>query len=216
MNFMKQLKEGVITNNPALVQFIGMCPMLGVSTSLENGIGIGIAVIAVLMCSNAVISLLRNYIPSKVRIAAYIVIIAGFVSMVDMLLKAFLPALSASLGLFIPLIVVNCLILARAESFASKNSIVPSLVDGFSMGLGFTVAISVLGAIRELLGKGTLTIWGELKFEIYEMVSNLGFMTKAGLELQPIKMVVDAPGSFIMLGVLVAVVQAVSNKKEAK
>ena len=155
-SFVKQLKEGILTNNPIFVQLIGMCPTLATSTSLKNGIGMGLAVTFVLMCSNLVISLLRKFIPSKVRIAAYIVIIAGFVTIVDLSLQAYLPELSSSLGMFIPLIVVNCIILARAEAFASKNGPLPSLIDGLSMGLGFTVAISILSTVRELLGSGSI------------------------------------------------------------
>lgn len=214
MSILKQLKEGVISNNPALVQLIGMCPMLGVSTSLANGLGIGVAVIAVLICSNLVISLLRNFIPSKVRIAAYIVVIAGFVSCIEMLLEAYLPDLSASLGIFIPLIVVNCLILARSEAYASKNKPIPSIVDGLAMGLGFTVAISTLGAMREIIGNGTLTVWGDFGISFIDLLANIG------IEYNPVKMIVSPAGAFIMLGVLVACIQGVSNalnkKKEAK
>ena len=154
--FLQQLYEGIFTNNPVFVQLIGMCPTLATTTSLQNGIGMGLAATAVLICSNAVISLLRKLIPSKVRIAAYITIIAGFVTAVDLLIQAYLPDLSKSLGLFIPLIVVNCIILARAEAFASKNGVLPSIGDGLAMGLGFTFALCVLSTIREILGAGTL------------------------------------------------------------
>ena len=150
--FLQQLYEGIFTNNPVFVQLIGMCPTLATTTSLQNGIGMGLAATAVLICSNAVISLLRKLIPSKVRIAAYITIIAGFVTAVDLLIQAYLPDLSKSLGLFIPLIVVNCIILARAEAFASKNGVLPSIGDGLAMGLGFTFALCVLSTIREILG----------------------------------------------------------------
>lgn len=156
MNFGKQLKEGVITNNPVLVQILGMCPTLAVSTSLFNGIGMGICATLVLMCSNLVISLLRNIIPNKVRIAAFIVVIAGFVTCVDLLLKAFVPALSDSLGVFIPLIVVNCIILGRAEAFAYKNPPLASVVDGLTQGIGFTCALTILSVAREFLGSGHL------------------------------------------------------------
>ena len=154
--FLQQLYEGIFTNNPVFVQLIGMCPTLATTTSLQNCIGMGLAATAVLICSNAVISLLRKLIPSKVRIAAYITIIAGFVTAVDLLIQAYLPDLSKSLGLFIPLIVVNCIILARAEAFASKNGVLPSIGDGLAMGLGFTFALCVLSTIREILGAGTL------------------------------------------------------------
>ena len=156
MNFGKQLKEGVITNNPVLVQILGMCPTLAVTTSLFNGLGMGICATIVLICSNVVISLLRHIIPNKVRIAAFIVIIAGFVTCIDLLLKAFVPALSESLGVFIPLIVVNCIILGRAEAFAYKNGPAASAVDGLTQGIGFTLALTILSAVREFLGAGTV------------------------------------------------------------
>ncbi|MEG2377933.1 MAG: electron transport complex subunit RsxE, partial [Clostridia bacterium] len=138
----KFLKNGIITQNPSFVLLLGMCPLLATSTSLENGLGMGLSATAVLICSNVVISLLRKIIPNQIRIAAYIVVIAGFVSVVNMLLEAYLPALHASLGIFIPLIVVNCIILARAEAFASKNSVVDSALDGLTIGLGFTLALA--------------------------------------------------------------------------
>ena len=145
MKFTKILKNGMIDENPVLVQVIGMCPTLGVTTSAINGLGMGLSTTAVLICSNIVISLMRKFIPDKIRIPAFIVVIATFVTMVGMLLKAYIPALDAALGLFIPLIVVNCLILARAESFASKNTPIKSAVDGLGMGLGFTLALTALG-----------------------------------------------------------------------
>lgn len=195
----KQLKEGLLTNNPIFVQLIGMCPTLATSTSLKNGIGMGLAVTFVLMCSNLVISLLRKLIPSKVRIAAYIVIIAGFVTIVDLSMQAWLPELSSSLGMFIPLIVVNCIILARAEAFASKNSPLPSLMDGLSMGLGFTLAISVLSTFRELLGSGT--VYG---------------IPVLGDGYTPIVMFALPAGGFLSLGLLIALFQFFMNKHKAK
>ena len=156
MKFKEQLKGGLFYENPVLVQLIGMCPTLATSTSVENGIGMGLAATAVLICSNIVISALRKIIPNKVRIAAYITVIAGFVTMIDLLLQAYIPSLSASLGLFIPLIVVNCIILGRAEAYASKNPVLPSAIDGLVMGLGFTFALCILSTIREILGAGTL------------------------------------------------------------
>ena len=199
-SFVKQLKEGILTNNPIFVQLIGMCPTLATSTSLKNGIGMGLAVTFVLMCSNLVISLLRKFIPAKVRIAAYIVIIAGFVTIVDLSLQAYLPELSSSLGMFIPLIVVNCIILARAEAFASKNGPLPSLIDGLSMGLGFTVAISILSTVRELLGSGT--IYGLPVF---------------GDGYTPIIMLILPAGGFLTLGLLIALFQHLTrNKEESK
>ena len=155
MKFTKLLKNGIIDENPVLVQVIGMCPTLGVTTSAINGLGMGLSTTAVLICSNLVISLMRKIVPDKIRIPAFVVVIATFVTMVGMLLKAYLPALDNALGLFIPLIVVNCLILARAESFASKNGVVESAFDGLFMGLGFTIALICMSTIREVLGAGT-------------------------------------------------------------
>ena len=155
MNFKKQFKDGLLTKNPVLVQMLGMCSTLAISTSLFNGIGMGLAVTLITICSNVIISALRKVIPSQVRIAAYITIIAGFVTVVDLLLKAYIPALSESLGVFIPLIVVNCIVLGRAEGFASKNGVLASAVDGLCQGLGYTVALTLICMIRELLGSGT-------------------------------------------------------------
>ena len=155
MDFKKQFKEGLLTKNPVLVQLLGMCSTLAITTSLFNGIGMGLAVTAILICSNILISALRNFIPNQIRIAAYITIIAGFVTIVDLALQAFIPALSASLGVFIPLIVVNYIVLGRAEAFASKNGVLASAVDGLCQGIGYTVALIIVCVIRELLGKGT-------------------------------------------------------------
>ena len=155
MNFKKQFYEGLLTKNPVTVQLLGMCSTLAITTSLFNGIGMGLAVTIILTCSNILISALRKVIPNEIRIAAYIVIIAGFVTIVDLALQAFVPALSSSLGVFIPLIVVNCIILGRAEAFASKNSVLASAVDGICQGIGYTVALIIVCVIRELLGSGT-------------------------------------------------------------
>jgi len=155
MNFKKQFKEGLLTKNPVTVQLLGMCSTLAITTSLFNGIGMGLAVTIITICSNILISALRKVIPSQIRIAAYITIIAGFVTVVDLLLKAFIPALSESLGVFIPLIVVNCMVLGRAEAFASKNGVLASAVDGLCQGIGYTVALVITCVIRELLGSGT-------------------------------------------------------------
>ena len=155
MDFKRQFKEGLLTKNPVLVQLLGMCSTLAITTSLFNGIGMGLSVTIILICSNVLISALRKIIPSQIRIAAYIVIIAGFVTIVDLLLQAFLPDLSESLGVFIPLIVVNCMILGRAEAFASKNGVLASAVDGLCQGIGYTVALVIVCVIRELLGAGT-------------------------------------------------------------
>ena len=155
MNFKKQLNEGLLTKNPVTVQLLGMCSTLAITTSLFNGIGMGLAVTIILICSNVLISALRKIIPNQIRIAAYITIIAGFVTVVDLLLQAFIPALSESLGVFIPLIVVNCIVLGRAEAFASKNGVLASAVDGLCQGIGYTVALIITCVIRELLGSGT-------------------------------------------------------------
>ena len=155
MNFKKQFNEGLLTKNPVTVQLLGMCSTMAITTSLFNGLGMGVAVTIILMCSNVLISLLRKVIPNEIRIAAYVVIIAGFVTIVDLALQAFIPALAASLGVFIPLIVVNCIILGRAEAFASKNGILASALDGLCQGIGYTVALSLVCIIRELLGAGT-------------------------------------------------------------
>ena len=155
MNFKKQFNEGLLTKNPVTVQLLGMCSTLAITTSLFNGIGMGLAVTIITICSNVLISALRKVIPNQIRIAAYITIIAGFVTVVDLLLQAFIPALSASLGVFIPLIVVNCMVLGRAEAFASKNGVLASAVDGLCQGIGYTVALVIVCVIRELLGNGT-------------------------------------------------------------
>ena len=195
---LQQLYEGIFTNNPVFVQLIGMCPTLATTTSLQNGIGMGLAATAVLICSNAVISLLRKLIPSKVRIAAYITIIAGFVTAVDLLIQAYLPDLSKSLGLFIPLIVVNCIILARAEAFASKNGVLPSIGDGLAMGLGFTFALCVLSTIREILGAGTL-----MGYPLF------------GDSFQPAILMILPAGGFLTLGFVIALFQKLLKKKGA-
>ena len=155
MNVKKKLMDGLIHQNPVTVQLLGMCSVLAITTSLFNGIGMGLSVLVILTCANVVISLLRKVIPSKIRIACYIVVIAGFVTIVDLALKAFLPALSSSLGLFIPLIVVNCIILGRAEAFASKNGVGASALDGIFQGLGYTVILIIMCVVREFLGNGT-------------------------------------------------------------
>ena len=155
MNFKKQFMEGLLTKNPVTVQLLGMCSTLAITTSLFNGLGMGAAVTIILICSNVLISALRKVIPGEIRIAAYITIIAGFVTIVDLCLQAFLPDLAASLGVFIPLIVVNCIVLGRAEGFASKNGVLASAVDGLCQGIGYTVALVITCVIRELLGSGT-------------------------------------------------------------
>ena len=155
MNFKKQFRDGLLDKNPVFVQLLGMCSTLAITTSLFNGIGMGAAVTIILICSNVLISALRKVIPSQIRIAAYITIIAGFVTVVDLLLQAFIPDLAESLGVFIPLIVVNCIVLGRAEAFASKNGVLASAVDGLCQGIGYTVALVAMCVVRELLGSGT-------------------------------------------------------------
>ncbi len=205
MNFKKQLKEGLLTNNPVLSQLLGMCSTMAITTTLFNGIGMGLSVTIILICSNVVISLLRKVIPDKIRIAAYIVIIAGFVTMVDLLLKAFLPALSDSLGVFIPLIVVNCIILGRAESYASKNGILASAVDGLTQGIGYTAALVIMCIIRELLGSGTF---------------GKGVFGADGIRILPAQypalMIILPVGGFLTLGCLIALTQWVNRKLAAR
>lgn len=188
-----RLFEGLFDQNPILVQLLGTCPTLATTTSMQNGVGMGLSAAAVLVLSNLLISLLRKFIPKQVRIAAYIVIISGFVTAIELLIKAFLPALDASLGLFIPLIVVNCIILARAEAYASKNGPVDSMLDGLFMGLGFTFALGLLGGVRELIGNGT--VWG---VNITGAYPGISFFTQPA-------------GAFITLGVIIAAVSAIKT-----
>lgn len=203
MKFNEQLKGGLFYENPVLIQLIGMCPTLATSTSVENGVGMGLAATAVLICSNIVISALRKFIPNKVRIAAYITVIAGFVTMIDLLMQAYIPSLSASLGLFIPLIVVNCIILGRAEAYASKNGVIPSAIDGLVMGLGFTFALLILSTVRELIGAGTLTL---------PVLGKVLDLSAGGY--QPISMFILPAGGFLVLGCVIAVMQKIMNKGE--
>lgn len=196
-NNMKVFKNGLIDENPTFIQLLGMCPTLAVTTSLINAVGMGLSATFVLICSNIAISLVRKVIPSKIRIASYIAIIATFVSVIEMLLKAYLPSLSNALGLFIPLIVVNCTILARAESFASKNKPLPSAIDGLGMGLGFTLGLSTLGAVREILGAGTI----------------LGIDIFAG-HYNPAVMFILPPGAFLVLGLILGLFNLIKSKKK--
>lgn len=201
-------KEGLLTKNPVLVQLLGMCSALAISTSLFNGIGMGVSVTVILICSNVMISLLRKVIPSQVRIAAYVVIIAGFVTMVDLLLQAFLPALSESLGVFIPLIVVNCIVLGRAEAFASKNGVGLSALDGLFQGIGYTLALVVVCVIREFLGAGTFG----------GGILNGGEGIRILPEGAPAMLMVMPVGGFLTLGCVIAAAQWLMKriaKKEA-
>lgn len=188
MSNLKILMNGIIKENPTFVLLLGMCPTLGTTSSAMNGMSMGLATMFVLICSNMVISALKNVIPDMVRIPGYIVVIATFVTVVQMCMEAFIPALYASLGLFIPLIVVNCIVLGRAEAFAAKNGVVASAFDGIGIGLGFTIALTLLGAVRELLGTGKL-------FNLTIMPEQFGSL-----------IFVLAPGAFIALGFLIAIV----------
>ena len=196
MNLKKQFMEGLLTQNPVLVQVLGMCSTMAITTSFFNGLGMGIAVLVILTLSNVIISLIRKIVPDKIRIAMFIVVIAGFVTMVDLLIQAFVPALAESLGVFIPLIVVNCIILGRAEACASKNPPLPSLFDGIGIGLGFTIGLTIIGTIREVLGKGS-------------------FFGIAIPGYEPMAFFVRAPGAFLVLAVLVAIMNAVGIKNRA-
>ena len=190
------------------MQTIGLCPALATTTSLSNAIGMGAAATVVLICSNIVISLLRKFIPDKVRIAAFITIIAGFVTIIDLSLQAFVPSLAASLGLFLPLIVVNCIILGRAEAYASKNKVLPSALDGVCMGIGFTFALVLMGFFRELLGAGTI-------LSGYVGADKLGIQIP-GLYQYPASMMILPAGGFLMMGFILAAIQHIMNKKEGK
>ena len=194
--YLERIKNGLLTENPVFVLMLGMCPTLAVTTSAINGFGMGVSSLVVLAVSNLVISLLRKIIPDEVRLPAFIVVVASFVTVVELLMEAYIPSLYAALGIYIPLIVVNCIILGRAEAFASKNPPIVSLFDGIGMGLGFTVALTIIGAIRELLGNGS--VFG-LQIPGYE----------------PMAVFVRAPGAFLVLAVLVAIMNAVGIKNRA-
>lgn len=194
MNKLKIILSGIVKNNPTFVLVLGMCPTLGTTTSAENGMGMGLATMAVLIMSNLVISLVKNIIPDKVRIPAFIVIIASFVTIIQMLMQAFVPALYASLGVFIPLIVVNCIILGRAEAFASKNSAFDSVLDGIGIWLGFTLSLTVIGAVREILGSGSF------------------FGLSLGIsDFTPLIFVL-APGAFLVLGYLMVLFNKLAKR----
>lgn len=196
MSFGKELYRGIIKENPVLVLLLGMCPTLAVTGSAINGLGMGAAAAVVLLGSNVVISLLKNLIPEKVRIPVFIVVIASFVTVIDLVMAGYTPELHEELGIFIPLIVVNCIILGRAEAFASKNKVLASLIDGAVMGLGFTIALTVLGSIREILGAGSIFGW---KFVSADASTVLLFILP--------------PGAFIALGFLIAAVNKLTKQK---
>ena len=197
--FWKTFLNGLVFENPTFVLMVGMCPTLAVTTAASNAIGMGLSTAVVLVCSNLFISLLRNVISEKIRIPAFIVVIASFVTMVEMALKAFLPSLSETLGLYIPLIVVNCIIFARAEAFAFKNGPLLSVADGLGMGLGFTVAITILASIREIFGSGSL-----LGYDIM------------GSGYQPMSILITPAGGFLTLGILLIIVNTVRKKLVAR
>ena len=207
MNVKKQFREGLLTNNPVLVQLLGMCSTMAITTTLFNGIGMGVSVIVILTCSNIVISLLRKIIPNTIRIACYIVVVAGFVTIVDLLMQAFLPSLSESLGVFIPLIVVNCIILARAEAFASRNGVVASALDGIFQGVGYTLVLIVMCVLREFLGSGTFG--GGLLGPEGAGIRILPEGTAATFLVLPV-------GGFLTLGCLIALMQYLLRKSEEK
>ncbi|MGB4655403.1 MAG: electron transport complex subunit E [Bacteroidales bacterium] len=196
MNNVKQFTKGIIKENPAFVLVLGTCPTLAVTTSATNGLGMGLATTFVLLCSNVLISALKNFIPDKVRIVAFITVIAAFVTIVDLSMKAYLPDLYNSLGIFIPLIVVNCIILGRAEAFAQKNKIIPSMLDGLGMGIGFTLALVLMGSFREILGNGSI-------FDIRLLPA----------DATTILLFVLPPGAFFTFGYLIALTKVLRKKK---
>lgn len=195
----ERVKNGVITENPIFVQVLAMCPTLAVTTSTENALGMGIATTIVLIFSNMLISALRKFIPDKIRIPAYIVVVASFVTIIEMFIQGYVPALYKSLGIFIPLIVVNCVILGRAEAYASKNPVIPSIFDGLGMGLGFTLALTMVGVIRELIGSGAV----------------FGF-TIMPESYKPASIMILAPGAFITLGFLMTILNYINIRKADK
>lgn len=205
MGFLKILKNGILSENPTFRLVLGMCPTLAVSVAVVNGIGMGLAATVVLVGSNVLVSLLRNVIPSEVRIPCFIVIIASFVTIVDKLMAAYTPGLHSVLGIFIPLIVVNCIILARAEAFASKQNVWRSLADGVGMGLGFTLALAGLSAVREIMGTGAFLVAKDFGFEGFKLF---------GKENAALIMILP-PGAFITLGLMLGFINWLSRRKEA-
>jgi len=193
MNNIKIFTNGLFKENPVLILLIGLCPVLATGSSMNDGFGMGIATAFVLISSNLLISIFRNFIPNSIRLPVFIIIISTFVTIVDYVMHAYMVELYASLGIFIPLIVVNCIILGRAEAFASKNTVKSSLIDGIGMGIGFTMAITLLGAIRELIGNGTLTFFGR---ELFNLSTSINF--------QPVLVFIMPPGAFIVIGFMIA------------
>ena len=217
MNIKNQFKEGLVTNNPVLVQLVGMCATMAITTSLFNGIGMGLSVLVILTCCNVVVSLLRKIIPGEIRLAIFVVVIAGFVTIVDLVLQAYIPALAESLGVFIPLIVVNCIIIGRAEAFCSKNGVFASFIDGISQGLGYTLVLIAMCVIREFLGSGTI---GAGLFGLDAAGKLVVEIGAKGIQVFPAEygiMYMILPfGGFVTLGVLIALMQYVLAKSAAK
>ena len=217
MNIKKQFKEGLITNNPVLVQLIGMCATMAITTSLFNGVGMGLSVTVILTCCNVVVSAIRKIIPDEIRLAIFVVVIAGFVTIVDLLLQAFIPALSEALGVFIPLIVVNCIIIGRAEAFCQKNTVSASLVDGIAQGLGYTLVLIIMCVIREFLGSGRfggglIELAGGFHFTLDGSGTGIQIFDAdfgAGILNRPF-------GGFLTLGILIAAMQYALKKSEKK
>lgn len=201
----KEFTKGIIKENPIFIIVLGLCPALGVSTKVINALGMGAGVIFVLLCSNILVSLLKDFIPDKVRIPSYIVIIASFVTIVEMVMQAYSPALYTNLGVFVPLIVVNCVILGRAEAFANKNSVLPSVMDALGMGIGFTLGLVLIAIVREVLGAGTITIFPIGSFD--------GVIPIPGLINSPVRVVGLAAGALLVMGYLKALIDWFMEKK---
>ena len=210
----KEFTKGLISENPVMRLVLGTCPTLAVTTSIVNALGMGVSAMIVLICSNIVISALRKIIPSKVRIPAYIVIIASFVTIVQMIVKAFVPALDESLGVFLPLIVVNCIILGRAEAFAGKNGVIASAVDGLGMGIGFTIALCCMGAIREIIGAGTIFSGAKSLLSLAGITSFDGItLIGESSAISPMTIFILAPGGFFTFGILMACANKLAERK---
>lgn len=200
MSHMHELKKGIFEENPTFIIMLGMCPTLGVTTQVSNAIGMGGSVLFVLLCSNVMISLLRKIIPSSIRIPSYIVIVAAFVTIVEMVLHAFAPAVFSALGVYLPLIVVNCIILGRAEAFANKNTVLDSALDAIGMGIGFTLALTLIAFIREVIGAGTITLF-------------TGTITLPGISKSPVRVMTLAAGALLLMGYLKAFFNWKSSRK---
>lgn len=198
----QEFTKGLWEEIPPFRLVLGICPTLGVTTSMENGLGMGLATTFVLVFGNILVSMMRNIIPSKVRIACFIIIIATFVTVVELVMQAYAYALFLKLGVFIPLIVVNCILLGRAEAFACKNTVSYSIADGLGIGIGFTLSLGALGALREVFGNGTLTVWGDMSYK----------MASVFPDFQPFSFLIQAPGAFICLGLMLCVLNAVGKK----